>query len=172
MDGCGDNGAGDEQHRKGGSENSNGQEGVQGSHDRHSRVLRGTLYGQNGSRDLRVPACLYLSCGKAERCLNLGLSAAVRANLLLTPQGKRKRADSRSEPTRFPMRPMGGIRSPPTFTRGTWANVCCTQAEACTGTRYCTASWHRMPPVHKDPAMLLLVATAAATAFWAVLVLI
>jgi hypothetical protein len=29
-----------------------------------------------------------------------------------------------------------------------------------------------MPPVHKDPAMLLLVATAAATAFWAVLVLI
>ena len=29
-----------------------------------------------------------------------------------------------------------------------------------------------MPPVHKDPAMLLLVATVAVTAFWAVLVLI
>ena len=26
-----------------------------------------------------------------------------------------------------------------------------------------------MPPIYKDPAMLLLVATAAATAFWAVL---
>jgi|GraSoiStandDraft_4_1057263.scaffolds.fasta_scaffold217014_2 hypothetical protein len=29
-----------------------------------------------------------------------------------------------------------------------------------------------MPPIYKDPAMLLLVATAAATAFWAVLVII
>jgi len=29
-----------------------------------------------------------------------------------------------------------------------------------------------MPPIYKDPAMLLLVGTAAATAFWAVLVII
>jgi hypothetical protein len=29
-----------------------------------------------------------------------------------------------------------------------------------------------MPPFHKDPAMLLLAATLAATAFWAVLVII
>jgi len=29
-----------------------------------------------------------------------------------------------------------------------------------------------MPPIYKDPAMLLLVATAAATAFWAVFVII
>ena len=29
-----------------------------------------------------------------------------------------------------------------------------------------------MPPIYKDPAMLLLVATAAATAFWAELVII
>jgi hypothetical protein len=28
-----------------------------------------------------------------------------------------------------------------------------------------------MPPIYKDPAVLLLVATAAATAFWAVLVM-
>jgi hypothetical protein len=46
------------------------------------------------------------------------------------------------------------------------------QPKLAPGTRYCAASWQRMPPVHKDPAMLLLVATAAATAFWAVLVLI
>jgi hypothetical protein len=29
-----------------------------------------------------------------------------------------------------------------------------------------------MPPMHKDPALLLLAATLAATAFWAVLVII
>jgi hypothetical protein len=29
-----------------------------------------------------------------------------------------------------------------------------------------------MPPIHKDPALLLLAATLAATAFWAVLVII
>jgi hypothetical protein len=29
-----------------------------------------------------------------------------------------------------------------------------------------------MPPIHKDPAILLLVATVVATAFWAVLVII
>jgi hypothetical protein len=28
-----------------------------------------------------------------------------------------------------------------------------------------------MPPIHKDPAILLLVATFVATAFWAVLVM-
>ena len=29
-----------------------------------------------------------------------------------------------------------------------------------------------MPPIHKDPAILLLVAAFAATAFWAVLVMV
>jgi hypothetical protein len=33
-------------------------------------LYAGTLCGQNGRRDCRVPACLYLSCGQAERCLN------------------------------------------------------------------------------------------------------
>ena len=40
MDGGSDDGAGDEEHCQDGGETSNGEEGVQGSHDRHSRVLR------------------------------------------------------------------------------------------------------------------------------------
>ena len=95
----GDNGAGEEQDCEGRSETSNGQEGVQGSHDGHSRVLRGTLYGHNGSRDLRVPACLFLSCEKPERCLNRSFSAAVREPAA-DSQRKQKRADSRGEPAR------------------------------------------------------------------------
>ena len=40
MHGGGDNGAGDEEDCQDGSESSNGEEGVQGSHHGHSRVLR------------------------------------------------------------------------------------------------------------------------------------
>jgi hypothetical protein len=32
--------------------------------------------------------------------------------------------------------------------------------------------WERMPPIYRDPAILLLVVTVAVTAFWAVLVII
>src|SRR5262245_60379426 len=78
VDGGGDNRAGNEEDCQDGGETSSGQEGVQGSHQGHSRVLRGTLCGQNGCRDLRVPAGLYLSCGQAERCLNLRLSVTAR----------------------------------------------------------------------------------------------
>jgi hypothetical protein len=32
--------------------------------------------------------------------------------------------------------------------------------------------WERMPSIHKDPAIVLLLATVVATTFWAVLVFI
>ena len=51
MDRGRDDGAGDEDDCEDGGETSNGQEGFQGSHDRHSRVLRGTLHGDDGRRD-------------------------------------------------------------------------------------------------------------------------
>jgi hypothetical protein len=70
MDGGGDDRASENEDCQDGGETSNGQEGIQGSHHGHSRVLRGTLCGQNSRRYCRVPACLYLSCGQAERCLN------------------------------------------------------------------------------------------------------
>ena len=47
MDGGGDKRASEEEDSPDGGETSNSQEGVQGSHHGHSRVLRGTLSGQN-----------------------------------------------------------------------------------------------------------------------------
>jgi len=46
MDRSGHDGASDEEHCQDGGKTSNDEEGVQGSHDRHSRVRRGTLYGK------------------------------------------------------------------------------------------------------------------------------
>ena len=74
MHGGSDDGAGDEENREDRRETSNGEDGVQGSHHTHSRVSTRALHPQNGRCDPHVPACLYLSCGEAERCLNLGLS--------------------------------------------------------------------------------------------------
>jgi hypothetical protein len=70
VDGGGDDRASENEGCEDGDDTNNSQEGVQGSHHGHSRVLRGTLCGQNGRRDIRVPSCLCLSCGQAERCLN------------------------------------------------------------------------------------------------------
>ena len=43
MDGGGYDRTGDDEDCEDGSKSGNGEQGVQGSHDRHSRVLRGTL---------------------------------------------------------------------------------------------------------------------------------
>ena len=76
MHGGSDDGAGDEENCEDRRETSDGEESVQGSHRTHSRVSTRTLHPENGRCGPRVPTCLYLSCGKAECCLNLGLSVA------------------------------------------------------------------------------------------------
>ena len=77
VDGGGHDRASEDKDRQDGGETSNSQEGVQGSHHGHSRVLRGTLCGQKRLPRFSCSACLYLSCGQVERCLNLGLAEAM-----------------------------------------------------------------------------------------------
>jgi len=91
MHGGSDDGAGDEENREDRRETSNGEEGVQGSHHTHSHVSTRTLHPQNRRCDPHVPACLYLSCGKAERCLKPRLK---RCRDSLLPDCIRKRVDS------------------------------------------------------------------------------
>jgi hypothetical protein len=52
VDGGGDDRASENEDCEDGGKTNNSQEGVQGSHHGHSRVLRGTLCGQNGRRDI------------------------------------------------------------------------------------------------------------------------
>src|SRR6185503_179179 len=49
VDGGGDDRASEDEDCQDRGETSNSQEGIQGSHDGHSRVLRGTLCRQNGA---------------------------------------------------------------------------------------------------------------------------
>ena len=126
MHGGSDDGAGDEKNREDRRETSNGEEGVQGSHHTQLTCSTRTLHMENGRCDPRVPACLYLSCGKAERRLNPDLSVAGRC--------KTKRAGSRvSRPVSNAT--IGRHQVACTLTPETWAKLCCAQAEACTGTR-------------------------------------
>ena len=130
MEGGSDHDAGDEEDREDGDESSARQEGIQGSHDRHSCVLRGTLYGENRRRDFSVPACLYLFCGQPERCLNPDLSVAVRGpRRLCSPRDTAVTAARKNEngPPRGVSRPVpsatnGRHQAARTFTGATWAD--------------------------------------------------
>ena len=105
MDGGGDDRASEEEDCPDGGETSNSHEGVQGSHDGDSRVLRGTLCGQKRPPRFPRSGCLDLSCGQAERWLNLGLSVAVRrtgiARLLATAPINCPKTRGVNSPRRF-----------------------------------------------------------------------